>query len=225
MFSPIDNLHVKTTPLARDNVMIPSQTLLKSILCCGLLMISLINSSGATAVKKPPAKWEEVARCSFLPDEYHDGDNFHVTCGGTEFVFRLYFVDTPEIDVGKKDKVQRARVQEQQKHFRVSPAELSEYGEAARKFTSDQLKNSFTVTTRRQNAGGRGRLPRFYAFVKVKDGDLGELLIQNGLARAHGEVAILPNGTPAKIHMAELRKLEREAKAGRKGLWAAKGNQ
>ena len=56
------------------------------------------------------------------------------------------------------------------------------------------------------------------------DRDLGELLVTYGWARAKGTVAILPDGKPAKEHMAKLQKLEAESKAKRAGIWATSKN-
>jgi len=42
------------------------------------------------------------------------------------------------------------------------------------------------------DAMGRSKLERFYAFVKTKDGDLGEQLVRNGLARNYGFRAVPP---------------------------------
>lgn len=187
---------------------------LQSLFSWLLAALVVSGEAGLVAAQKPPAKWEMLKGCRLVTDEYRDGDSFHVTCDGKEFVFRLYFVDAPETDEDQKD-----RVGKQRRHFGVTPAELKKGGETARKFTAEQLKRAFTVTTRWQNAGGRGRLPRYYAFVTVGGSDLGELLVNNGLARAYGEDAILPSGMRAKDHRAKLHRLEREAKANRLGIW------
>ncbi len=50
--------------------------------------------------------------------------------------------------------------------------------------------------------------------------DLAEALVQRGLARAKGTVAILPDGTKAKDHMAKLKQVEAEARAKRVGIRA-----
>ena len=44
----------------------------------------------------------------------------------------------------------------------------------------------FTVFTHMSDAMGQSRLERFYAFVETKEGDLGEQLVRNGLARSYG---------------------------------------
>ena len=63
-------------------------------------------------------------------------------------------------------------------------------------------------------------LPRYYALIESSGHDLAEMLVQRGLARAKGTVAILPDGTKAKDHMDKLKQIEAEAKAKRIGIWA-----
>jgi endonuclease YncB( thermonuclease family) len=151
-----------------------------------------------------------------MPDEHRDGDSFHVmTNDKREFIFRLYFVDTPESDMDVEE-----RVREQAQYFSVSQEQVLQGGENAKTMSAKWLKRPFTVTTRWQNAQGRSRLPRYYAQVEVDGRDLAELLVSSGWARAKGTVAILPDGKPAKNHMAKLKLLESEAKAKRVGLWA-----
>ena len=176
------------------------------------------NGSAAEA-KKPPLKWVTLPACQFLTAEHRDGDSFHIMTGDQrQFIFRLYFVDAPETDTSIKE-----RVQEQAAYFGVTEAEIIKGGEAAKKFAAAWLQRGCNVTTRWQNAQGRSRLPRYYAQIDVRGRDLGELLVSHGWARAKGTVAILPDGKPAKEHMAKLRKLEAEAKAKRLGLWAKAG--
>lgn len=151
-----------------------------------------------------------------MPAEHRDGDSFHIMTGDQrQFIFRLYFTDAPETDLSIKE-----RVQEQAVYFGLSPEEIIKGGEAAKKFAAAWLQRGCNVTTRWQNAQGRSRLPRYYAQIDVGGRDLGELLVSHGWARAKGTVAILPDGKPAKDHMAKLQKLETEAKAKRLGLWA-----
>lgn len=161
------------------------------------------------------AKWVTLTGCRYMSAEASDGDSFHVKYGQREFIFRLYFVDAPETDASLKD-----RIREQCEYFGVTPEEILKAGEAAKKFTSEWLKQPFTVTTRWQNAMGRSRLPRYYAQIEIAKQDLAEMLVSRGWARAKGTLAILPDGTKAKDHMEKLQKLESEAKAKRLGIWA-----
>jgi hypothetical protein len=85
-----------------------------------------------------------------------------MTSDQRQFVFRLYFVDAPETDTSIKD-----RVREQANHFGVSEEQIIKSGEAAKKFAAEWLKHACNVTTRWQNAQGRGCLPRYYAQIDV----------------------------------------------------------
>ena len=43
-------------------------------------------------------EWEKLQNCRLAPDQYKDGDSFHVLHDGKSHIFRLYFVDCPETD-------------------------------------------------------------------------------------------------------------------------------
>ena len=185
--------------------------------CAAFLLLvpfAVCVTQAADSTKNPPAKWQTFTGCRYMSEEASDGDSFHVKYGPRELIFRLYFVDAPETDESVKE-----RVREQCEYFGVTPKELLNAGEAARKFTAQWLKQPFTVTTRWQNAQGRSRLPRYYAQIDFGGQDLAELLVRRGWARAKGTRAVLPDGTKAKDHMEKLQKLEAEAKAKRVGIW------
>lgn len=181
-----------------------------------MLLFPGVFHTGAADAKKPPLKWFTLSGCRLMPEENRDGDSFHMMTGDNrQFIFRLYFTDAPETDLAVRE-----RVQEQAEYFGVSQEEVIKAGEAARRFAAEWLKRGSSVTTRWQNAQGRSRLPRYYAQIDVGGRDLGELLVSYGWARAKGTVAILPDGKPAKEHMARLKKLEAEAKEKGLGIWA-----
>src|SRR3712207_3841979 len=72
-----------------------------------------------------------------------------------------------------------------------------------------------------QDALGRSKKDRYYAFISTKDGDLAELLVANGLARVHGSEA-KPVGLSSPDRMwRKLERLEREARAQKVGAWGA----
>ena len=66
---------------------------------------------------------------------------------------------------------------------------------------------------------GRSKLDRFYAFVQTASGDLGEQLVENGLARIHGVSAKPPELSAAQNEKQKLRRLEQEARQARIGGW------
>ena len=163
-------------------------------------------------------EWIVLENCQLVPNTANDGDSFHVSVSGKQYMFRLYFVDAPETDAADPK-----RLTEQAKHFGVTVPQVIEVGEAAKKFAREKLSESFTVTTRMANAMGRSNGNRFYAFVQTRDGDLGEQLIANGLARIHGRTATRPRGSTSTAERQRLEELEREAKQRKAGGWGMSG--
>jgi DNA uptake protein ComE-like DNA-binding protein len=162
--------------------------------------------------------WIVLENCRLTLNAANDGDSFHVSVGGKQYMFRLYFVDAPETDAADPK-----RLTEQAKHFGVTVPQVIEVGEAAKRFTKEKLSEPFTVTTRMANAMGRSRSERFYAFVQTKDGDLGEQLVANGLARIYGRTATPPGGSTSAAERQRLEELEREAKQRKAGGWGMSG--
>jgi endonuclease YncB( thermonuclease family) len=173
------------------------------------------ESNASVASRSPSAEWEKLDGCRFKTSAYHDADSFHVMHGGKEYIFRLYHVDAPEVD-----KEFPERVAAQKKYFAINQATLFQVAQTATLFTEQQLTGGFTVYTRWQDARGNSQLPRYYGLVAVRGVNLGQLLVEQGLARVHGAPA---NGNPfqpeAKI-LAALHQAESEARTARRGAWA-----
>lgn len=186
-----------------------------------ILVALFVTLFGYTAcvgeTNKPTAapKWVTLSGCQFFSEDFNDGDSFHVKYGPREFIFRLYFVDTPEVEDTYPD-----RIREQCEYFGVTREEHRKIGAAAKTMTAALLKQKFFVTTRWQNAMGRSRLPRYYALIAVGGEDLAAILVSRGLARAKGTVAVPPGGGKAKDQMEQLKQLEQVAKTKRVGIWA-----
>jgi DNA uptake protein ComE-like DNA-binding protein len=170
----------------------------------------------ATAGVMAQGKWTKLEHCHLVPNPGNDGDSFHVSDGKKEYIFRLYLVDAPETDAADP-----ARLIEQAKHFGISVPQVIELGEAAKSFVQEKLAEPFTVFTRMANAMGRSKLERFYAFVRTNDGDLGEKLVANGLARVQGRSAKPPGVASSAVESQRLKQLEDEAKQHKLGGWAA----
>jgi DNA uptake protein ComE-like DNA-binding protein len=68
---------------------------------------------------------------------------------------------------------------------------------------------------------GESRLERFYAYVQTKDGDLGEQLVRNGLARMYGYKAAPPGLKSSRIELTKLQQFESEARQEKIGGWGA----
>jgi competence ComEA-like helix-hairpin-helix protein len=162
--------------------------------------------------------WIVLENCGLVPSAANNGDSFHVSVSGKQYIFRLYFVDAPETNAADP-----ARLVEQAKHFGIAVPQVIELGETAKAFTRQKLDEPFTVITRMANAMGRSSAERFYAFVRTKEGDLGEQLIASGLARIHGRSATPPQVSSSVAERQTLQQLETEAKRQRVGGWGISG--
>lgn len=151
----------------------------------------------------------------------NDGDSFVVQAGERQMHVRLYFVDCPE-SVATTD-ADAKRVREQARYFGITDAKkVFEFGHDATAFTTNALAKPFTIYTAFSSALGRSPGGRIYAFVITSDGkDLGQLLVGNGLGRAHGSKREGPTGVAAKQIQKELQDLESEAMLQHAGTWAA----
>jgi DNA uptake protein ComE-like DNA-binding protein len=181
-----------------------------------VLFIAVVFLLEATASLWAKGEWTRLERCHLVPNPGNDGDSFHVRANREEYIFRLYLVDAPETDA-----VDPARLIEQAKHFGISVPQVIELAEAAKSFVQEKLTEPFTVYTRMSDAMGRSKNERFYAFVQTKEGDLGEQLIANGLARIYGKRAQPPGVSSSLAERQRLEKLEEEAKQHKLGGWAA----
>ncbi|MGB9157104.1 MAG: helix-hairpin-helix domain-containing protein, partial [Chthoniobacterales bacterium] len=164
--------------------------------------------------------WITLQGGHYLTKRPNDGDSFHVSVEGHEYIFRLYFVDAPEISAEFRD-----RVEEQAKYFGVTVDEVLEVGDLAKQFTREKLTEPFLVRTCWEDAGGRSRMQRFYAFVQTRTGDLGEQLVENGLARSHPATAKPEGLTSAAAEWQKLMALEQKAKREKVGGWGANENR
>jgi len=152
--------------------------------------------------------------CRLIPNPANDGDSFHVSAGAKEYLFRLYFVDAPETD-----EMTPRRLIEQAKYFAITVPEAIEAGRAAKDFTRQKLSEPFTVFTHMSDALGQSKLERFYAFVQTREGDLGEQLVRNGLARIYGFKTTPPGLRNSQEELAKLQQLEDQAKQEMIGAW------
>ncbi|MEX2380824.1 MAG: hypothetical protein WD490_00420 [Opitutales bacterium] len=160
-------------------------------------------------------KWTELDGVRLTENDSNDGDSFHARRNTTDYLFRLYYVDSTETDLRYED-----RVQEQAEYFGVTIQEAMKGAAEAAEFVKNLLKDKgFTVYTRYEDARGSSTLKRYFAMVKIGDRWLCELLVENGHARIFGKPSDLPDGTPARIHWARLRKLESGAKDAHRGTW------
>ena len=185
---------------------------------CGAIWLAALDLGEATGKEKD---WITLDNCQLIPNKANDGDSFHVRANDTEYLVRLYFVDAPETaSVGPE------RLIEQAEYFGVSVPQVIEIGLDAKKFVDAKLSEPFTVVTRLAGGLGRSKVQRIYGFVRTKEGDLGEQLIANGLARIHGTTAAAPlSGASSASERQKLEELEHEAKQRKVGGWGVRGGQ
>ena len=184
------------------------------MLNASLVQRLLIFLFPCVAVAQADEHWVTYKDCRYLPNAANDGDSFHVRAAGKEYIFRLYFVDAPETDMRIPD-----RVAEQAKYFHATIRDALQIGLEAERFTRKKLSRPFTIRTRKQDARGRSRRPRYFAFVQTDTGDLGEQLIANGLARAYGAASGLPGMSTPESEWRKLKQLEGKAKKQKIGGW------
>jgi len=159
-------------------------------------------------------QWIVLKDCRLIPNPANDGDSFHVSAGEKEYLFRLYFVDAPETD-----EMTPGRLVQQAKYFGITVPQAIEVGRRAKEFVDEKLATPFTIFTHMSDAMGQSRLERFYAFVQTKDGDLGEQLVRNGLARVYGFKATPPGLKSSRIELDKLQQYENEARQEKVGAW------
>src|SRR3989442_6080362 len=123
------------------------------------------------------------------------------------------------VDAPETDEMNPTRLVEQAKYFAITVPQAIEVGQAAKEFTREKLSEPFTVFTHLSDAMGRSKLERFYAYVQTKDGDLGEQLVRNGLARIYGYKAAPPGLRNSRVEMEKLQLFENEARLEKIGGW------
>ncbi|HEY5991600.1 MAG TPA: helix-hairpin-helix domain-containing protein [Candidatus Udaeobacter sp.] len=168
----------------------------------------------AVGVRDGSKDWIVLGNCRLIPNPANDGDSFHVSAGAREYIFRLYLIDAPETD-----EMTPARLVEQAKYFGLTAPQAIEVGQAAKGFTREKLSGSFTVFTHMSDAMGQSRIERFYAYVQTKEGDLGEQLVRNGLARIYGFKAAPPGLINLRGEMEKLQQFENQARQEKIGAW------
>ena len=190
--------------------------ILRWILCGWLLVLPAGTLAQQTRdAEHPQGKWEVLAKCRLTTNTVADGDSFHITHKGRDYIFRLYFVDAPEVDASLTE-----RMVDQAGYFGVAAKDIPKGGRMAASFARQQLAGrEFTVVTRYQNAMGRSRLARFYAVVLVDGKNLAEDLVTNGWARIYGLKANWPDGERSAAFINRLKNLEITARGNLLGMW------
>lgn len=152
---------------------------------------------------------QEIEGCRYVETDWADGDSFLVRLpDGRETVLRLYFVDCLETDVA--DVTGKRRLREQARYFGVEDFGLThQFGVEAKRWVAETLAEPFTVHTSFSKAPGRSGSPRHYAFITTEGRrDLGEWLVEKGLARAFGFGRETPDGIHRDDWQAQLEDAE-----------------
>lgn len=164
-------------------------------------------------VSSQAAVWTKLENCRYVANDINDGDSFMVKSKGTTYVFRIYWVDTPE-----HTPTYGERLKEQAEYFGITPEEALQIGREAKLFTQRFL-NQGDLTVFTQWEEGQGYLQRYYAFINSEKGNLIEALVANGLARVYGYVKAWPENPGIDNFRRHLLRLEREAKSKGSGAW------
>ena len=187
-----------------------------ALVVVAILLTATVDVGGRDGSKD----WIVLNNCRLIANPANDGDSFHVSAAAKEYIFRLYMVDAPETD-----EMTPRRLVEQAKYFAITVPQAIEIGRAAKEFTRQKLSEPFTLFTRMSDAMGQSRLERFYAFVKTKEGDLGEQLVRNGLARIYGYKAVPPGLKSVRAELQKLQQLEDQARQAKIGAWGINASQ
>jgi DNA uptake protein ComE-like DNA-binding protein len=187
-----------------------------ALVVVAILLIAAVDVSAREGSKN----WIVLENCRLIVNPANDGDSFHASAGDKEYIFRLYLVDAPE-----PDALAPGRLIEQAKYFGLTMPQTIEVGEAAKAFTRDKLSEPFTVFTHMSDAMGRSRMERLYAFVQTRDGDLGERLVRNGLARNYSFIAAPPGLKISRLEIEKLQQLENQARQEKVGGWGIDAGQ
>ncbi len=169
---------------------------------------------GAQGSRKMGA-WEELQGCILIEHRSNDGDSFVVRHEGADRTLRIYFADCPE---KHRHQYNGPRIAEQGQYFGgLTEEETVAIGGDARDFTLALLREGpFTVLTRWEQVFDSGR---FYAFVTVENRDLGERLVEQGLARIHTKGESRPGGAAVAAQKRRLQSLEQDARRSNRGAW------
>jgi DNA uptake protein ComE-like DNA-binding protein len=180
----------------------------------GFVALAIVCAAPVDVGARESKDWIVLENCRLISNPANDGDSFHASAGAREYIFRLYMVDAPETD-----EMTPRRLVEQAQYFAITVPQAIDVGQAAKEFTRAKLSEPFTVFTRMSDAMGHSKLERFYAFVQTKDGDLGEQLVRNGLARNYGYKAVPPGLKNSRLEVEKLQQFEDEARQEKIGGW------
>lgn len=181
----------------------------------GSIVVGLAVWLASNSVCEAAKKWRTYENCTLIENPANDGDSFHVKVNKRHYLFRLYWVDTPETDNSVPE-----RVIEQAAYFGITPQDAIKYGKQASKFSKDFMKDGFTVHTKFADAMGRSAKDRDYAIIE-KDGKFLHIeLVREGLARIHGFQELSEDMPSPGTMRLRIKGAEAEAKKAKRGAWS-----
>lgn len=144
----------------------------------------------------------------------------------SRFLVSLYFVECPPVVADETTNFALARMA---RYFGNVPLEhVIEMGNKAREFTLQQLETRpFRLITRYSPTKNRQGVHGFL-LIRAEDNTeeyLSELLVREGLAAITVEGSYLPYGEQASDFREHLIRLEKEARAAKRGIWAYSRSQ
>ena len=160
-------------------------------------------------------RWRTIENCVLVDNPSNDGDSFHVRGNRRRYIFRIYWADAPETDMGFPD-----RVATQAEYFGITPQEVVRFGKEATRFAKNFMKDGFTVHTKGADAGGRSARNRQYAIIEVNGEYLHIELVRAGLARIHGFQEVGPNMPNLTTMRMRIKAAETEARREKRGAWS-----
>ena len=191
-----------------------------------ILVAALLTVTGGAACAE---ELVAIEGCTLVPADWADGDSFRIrTPAGDEHTVRLYGVDCPEHHVNGETDARRLR--SQRRYFGIAEVKPDAAAsiEFAKRLAADAttetrrlLGRPFIVHTSFADGRGDGRFKRIYAFVTdATGGDLAEVLVSKGLARAYGVARGTPAGESGDEYRERLADLELQAAKRGIGIWA-----
>ncbi len=165
--------------------------------------------------------WQRLSSSRRVESTHNDGDSIAVRVGSDVTVFRLYFVDTLETNPRSE-----ARLTEQARLFGIPPTRLDaarSIAARAAQRTRQLTARPFTVHTKWQRVDPEGGNPSIRAFIETDEGDLGQILVSEGLALIKSGSALSdhPDGRSIAQQLIDLRQRERSARQSKLGAWAS----
>src|SRR5437868_13433466 len=106
------------------------------------ILFTLVAYAAPTTPCLAHAPWVTLQGRHYLVKRANDGDSFHISIQGKEYIFRLYFVDAPETTSEFPD-----RVEEQANYFGITVEQVLTLGELAKAYAREKLSGPFLVRT------------------------------------------------------------------------------